>query len=369
MSRPVRALHLCAGNLYGGVERIVVECARSRAQCPAMVPLFGVCFDGRLSEEIEGAGSECRRLGPVRFSRPLTLWRARRALARILAADAPDAVICHSAWMFAIAAPIVRGRSSQLILWLHDRVSGRPWTERWAGMTRPDLVVSNSRFTAESVPRMFSGVRSDVLYAPVADGASLTAGDRTSLRASLGAAGADVVLLMASRFEEWKGHRMLLSAVSHLTGSWRLWIAGAAQRAHERAYVTELQRLSAASGIADRVSFLGERRDVPALMRAADIHCQPNIGPEPFGLAFVEALYAGRPVVTTDMGGAREIVTADCGILVPPGDDAALASALDRLVRDGALRDHLGSSGPARARALCDPRAQLQALRRLVTAA
>jgi glycosyltransferase involved in cell wall biosynthesis len=369
MPRPVRALHLCAGNLYGGVERIVVECARSRALCPSMAPLFAVCFDGRLSEEIEGTGAECRRLGPVRFSRPVSMWRARRRLHRVLAADAPDAVICHSSWMFAIAAPTVRRTSAQLILWLHDRVSGRPWTERWAAMTRPDLVVSNSRFTAESLARLFSGVRGEVVYAPVADGTDVPASGRSSLRASLGAAETDVVVLMASRFEEWKGHRLLLQAASQLTGSWRLWIAGSAQRAHEQAYLAELQRLSAAAGIADRVSFLGERRDVPALMRAADIHCQPNSGPEPFGLAFVEALYAGRPVVTTDMGGAREIVTSDCGILVPPGDAAALASALHRLVHDRALCARLGSSGPARARSLCDPSRQLQALRHLLPSA
>lgn len=369
MPRPVRALHLCAGNLYGGVERIVVECARSRALCPSMVPLFAVCFNGRLSEEIDSTGAECRRLGPVRFSRPTTLWRARRALGQLLTDEAPDAIVCHSSWMFAMAAPIVRTTSARLILWLHDRVTGRTWTERWAGMTRPDVIVSNSRFTAESVPRLFTGVRSDVLYAPVADGTPLSAALRESLRASLGATETDVVILIASRFEEWKGHRTLLNAVSQVTGPWRLWIAGSAQRDHEQAYVAELQTLSAVSGISSRVSFLGERRDVPALMRAADIHCQPNSGPEPFGLAFVEALYAGRPVVTTDMGGAREIVTGDCGILVPPGDGAALASALERLVRDRTRRDQLGSSGPARAKALCDPSDQLQALGRLLHSA
>ena len=65
--------------------------------------------------------------------------------------------------------------------------------------------------------------------------------------------------------------------------------------------------------------FLGERRDVAACMRAADIHCQPNTAPEPFGLAFVEALYAGLPVVTTALGGALEILTDACGVLVPAG--------------------------------------------------
>ena len=59
------------------------------------------------------------------------------------------------------------------------------------------------------------------------------------------------------------------------------------------------------------------------------------------------------------MGGAAEIVTDECGILVPPGDVGALADALGRLVDDDGLRGRLGSAAPARARALCDPAAVL----------
>jgi glycosyltransferase involved in cell wall biosynthesis len=47
--------------------------------------------------------------------------------------------------------------------------------------------------------------------------------------------------------------------------------------------------------IADRVRFAGQRDDVPRLLAAADLHCQPNSSPEPFGVAFVEALAAGLP--------------------------------------------------------------------------
>jgi glycosyltransferase involved in cell wall biosynthesis len=369
MSVPVRALHLSAGNLYGGVERIVAECARSRAACPALAPRFAVCFDGRLADEIDASGARCDRMGRVRVSRPHTLWRARRRLARCLAADPPDAVICHSSWMFALAAPVVRRTHAQLVLWLHDRVTGRTWIERWARRHRPDLVISNSRFTAGSLPRLFTDVDGVVLYAPVAAGPDIGSAARGVLRRSLGAGTDDVVVVVASRFEEWKGHRALLRALGRVDGPWRLWIAGAAQRPREDAFVADLRATAAAAGLADRVAFLGERRDVPALFRAADVHCQPNAAPEPFGLAFVEALYAGLPVVTTEMGGARETVTGDCGRLVPPSDDDALAGALQALVRDAALRRRLGDAGPARARALCDPADQLARLTSLLRSA
>lgn len=363
---PLGVLHLSAGNLYGGVERIVAECARARALCPSMRPSFGVAFEGRLSQELDALGVPCARLGAVRVSRPPTIWRARRALARRLADDRPDVVICHSSWMYAIAAPVVRKSSAQLALWIHDRVSGRPWPERWARMTAPDLVLCNSRFTADTVPQMFSGVNVEVVYAPVAAGDDLSAASRQSLRRALGAADDEAVVVMASRFEEWKGHRLLIEALGGVDGRWRAWIAGSPQRPHERAYFESCRTQAAAANLADRVRFLGERRDVPSLLRAADIHCQPNTGPEPFGLAFVEALYAGLPVVTTAMGGATEIVTADTGILVPPNDVVSLRRALTTLVADGAARRALGAAGPARARALCDPGRQLTALNDLL---
>ena len=67
----------------------------------------------------------------------------------------------------------------------------------------------------------------------------------------------------------------------------------------------------ASLGLEPRVRFLGERRDVPLLMRAVDLFCQPNEGPEPFGVVFAEALLSGVPVVTADTGGAPEIVSDD----------------------------------------------------------
>jgi len=103
-------------------------------------------------------------------------------------------------------------------------------------------------------------------------------------------------------------------------------------------------------GIAGRVRFLGQWSDVSSLLRAADIFCQPNQMPEPFGIVFIEALLARLPVVTSAMGGASEIVDESCGLLVPRSDIDALAGALRQLIESAPLRAKLGSGGPARAR-------------------
>src|SRR5262249_16932406 len=115
-------------------------------------------------------------------------------------------------------------------------------------------------------------------------------------------------------------------------------------------------------GIDGRVRFLGHRPDGRSLFAAADIHCQPNTRPEPFGVAFVEALYAGLPVVTAAIGGALEIVDESCGRLVRPGDAAELAEVLRELLRSTDLRWRLGSVGTVRAAKLCDPASRLSDL-------
>ena len=183
------------------------------------------------------------------------------------------------------------------------------------------------------------------------------------MRASLGANGEQIVILQASRMQSWKGQHLHIDALAELVGNprWVCWMAGGAQRPSEIAYEKQLRAAAERLGIADRVKFLGQRDDVPALMRGADIHCQPNAGPEPFGLVFVEALAAGLPVVTTRMGGPMEIVDASCGILVPP-NASSIAAALRELVDDSAKRARLSAAGPARARELCDPQARTRDL-------
>jgi len=143
---------------------------------------------------------------------------------------------------------------------------------------------------------------------------------------------------------------------------WECWQIGGTQRPSEEAYLRSVQQEACVCGVADRVRFLGYQPDVGALMAAADIYCQPNTRPEPFGITFIEAMLSGLPVVATRLGGPSEIVDDTCGLLVEPGDTVGLAGALRRLIGDKELRRRLGNAGPFRARALSDPAAQIQHL-------
>ena len=366
----MRVLHIYSGNLYGGVETLLLTLARYYHLCPAMEPHFALCFEGRLSEELAAVGARIHLLGNVRVRWPLSVWRSRRVLKDILRQHEIDIVVCHSAWPQAIFGPVARAANLPLVFWLHDAVNGHHWLQLWARLTRPDLALCCSRFTQSTLPKMYPRVSSQLVCCPV-PGHMPHASDtgRQATRVELNAPMQATVIVQASRMEALKGHALLFEALARVKDipSWVAWIVGGAQRPHERSYLKSLRKATATLGIADRVMFLGQRSDVPRILAAADIHCQPNTGPEPFGITFVEALYAGIPVVTTAMGGAQEIVDDSCGILVRPDDPEALAAALRHLVQEGALRKRLGAAGPNRARQLCDPATQIAKLAQLVS--
>jgi len=169
--------------------------------------------------------------------------------------------------------------------------------------------------------------------------------------------------------EPWKGQLRHLQALSRLPPSadWLCWVVGGPQRPVEHKYFESLKATAEHLGIAQRVRFLGQRNDVPRLLAAADVQCQPNAGPEPFGVVFIEAMAAGLPVVTMDMGGPREIITPEVGFLA--ADEEELVNGLTALVQDRELARRLGAAGPERARELCDPSTRLPAIERALAVA
>jgi glycosyltransferase involved in cell wall biosynthesis len=332
------------------VETFLLSLARFRALAPEMDMSIALTSDGRIAAELRNTGVRVAILGEVRLSRPLMVRRGRRALASLLRVQRPDVVVCHQPWPLALFGPIVKRHPVALVLWMH-MAAGTNWLDRLAWRVRPRTVVCNSRFTASTLPR--STARVEVVYAPVGADRAISWRPASS--------NGHAVILQVSRMEPLKGHAVLLQALARLRGhaGWSCRLAGGAQRAHEAHYMESLRAQAGALGIADRVEFLGERTDIPRLLQGADIYCQPNVEPEAFGLSLIEALAAGLPVVTSALGGAREIVDGTCGLLVTPGDPEALALALSALLENRSRRDTLGSNGPARARFLCDPAAQM----------
>ncbi len=151
-----------------------------------------------------------------------------------------------------------------------------------------------------------------------------------------------VVVCVANLFA-YKGHRVLLEALSSLVSEGlqcRLALVGDGP---ERSALEEEVRVRGLD-----VLFAGQRTDAARYVAAADVVVLPSLH-EGMSNAIMEAMALGRPVVATSVGGTPELL-GDTGLLCPPGDPRALAEALRRVLLDPALRERLGVAARNRLR-------------------
>lgn len=334
------------------------------ATCPRMKPEIGLCYRGRFASEIEATGIPLHYLGETRTRKPWTIIRARKALNRVICARRIEVLVVHASWPHAMFAPVAKRLGIPVVLWLHAAFTRRTWLQRWAAKTKPDALIFNSEFTRDNSHLPGWAIPSRVIYIPlrhqaVSDDQEYI--DRSAIRVELAVNQDDCIISHIARIEKLKGHRLLLSALAllPLECRWVCWIVGAPASANETALLNQLKDYALALGISDRVRFLGERSDIARVLAASDIVVQPNVEPDSFGSSVIEALWHRLPVIATDMGGPKEILSHDYGLLTPPDDPRALAATLENLIRNPDLAAEFRDRGPERARQLCDPATQL----------
>lgn len=219
-------------------------------------------------------------------------------------------------------------------------------------------IVANSRYTAASVLRAAPAAHVEVVHNPVDvrrwDPERI---DRAAARARLPGANGRLLLGVVAQLTPWKGQDTAIAALRAVSENGldaQLVLIGSAKfvssatRFDNERYVADLRSSIAAAGLEDRVTWLGEREDVPELMRALDVLLLPS-WEEPFGRAVIEAMAMGVPVIATDVGGPAEIIEdGRDGYLLPPREPRAWAQAVARLAEDPALRAEMGRAGRAR---------------------
>ena len=181
-------------------------------------------------------------------------------------------------------------------------------------------------------------------------------------REKLGRDQCERLILFVGRIEQIKGIDVLLRALGRLfqrypdlrTDVCLLVIGGAldpGDDAPETEKILELRRLVHEHRLESNVSFVGSRgqEDLALYYAAADVCAVPSLT-ESFGLVALEAMACGTPVVGTRVGGLQTVIEdGDSGLLVPAGDDEALAEAIARVLSDARLRIHLAHGARDRA--------------------
>lgn len=333
----------------GGAEILAERFARRIATWGRVV--FG-CLDekGVLADRLEGEGFRVACVGRRSGLDLACAWR----LGRFIKEEKVALVHAHQYTPFFYAALARQLRGGPPILFTEHgrffpdfpnrkRMLINPWLLRRrdrvvaVGECVRAALVHNEGIPRERIEVIYNGVDLERVNLPAA---------RADARAELGLAEESFGILMVARLDPIKDHRAAVAAMARLRAkrpNARLFLAGDGP---ERA---NIERAAREHGASDIVRLLGTRRDIPRLLAAADAFLLTSVS-EGIPLTVIEAMGASLPVVATRVGGLPEVVTdGETGFLVPSGDAAAIAAALDRLAGDPDLRRRLGASGRVQA--------------------
>ena len=346
----------------GGAQQTVLELCRgldSKRFRPVVVTGPDAGSGGTLVPEVLATGAEVKVLpelvSPVR---PVADARAVAALRRLFRREPPALVHTHSSKAGVVGRAAARPMGVPVVHtvhgWsFHDRM---PPPARWtyqvierALARRTDALVVVA--DADRRTGLALGVGRPDQYVCIRSGVDLRVaapGDRERARAALGLNGNRPVVGFVGRLAPQKDPHTLLRAFLRVHTDLPdavLVMVGEGPMRHG------LEQAARATGLAASVRFAGSRRDVPELLPAFDVLALPSRW-EGMPRVLVEAAAAGVPVVATPVGGVTDFVEDGAtGLLVPPGDPAALAGALGRLLGDEPLRAGLRARARARAAA------------------
>jgi glycosyltransferase involved in cell wall biosynthesis len=330
--------HLIECDGPGGAERIVAAMATSlQAAGSHNVVFLPASGEGWLARELEGTGVAIEYFT---VDRPLSPSCAR-TLVRAFHAHRIDVAHSHEFSMAVYGAWASWRSGVPHVITMHG---GRYYNDRWqrrlamrAAIAMSDQVVAVSEPLAHAISNDLAVQRSKVMV--LSNGVRHDEPQVITLRNELQLAPGDQLMVAVGNLYPVKGHLHAIDALALLKSrhpSVHLAISGRGD------LEGELRQRAREHGLEHRVHLLGLRRDVPAVLAAADLFVLPSLS-EGLPLALLEAMFAGCPIVATDVGQVRvALANGSAGILVEPGNPATLAAGLDRLLSDPAEARRLG---------------------------
>jgi len=336
----------------GGVERGTVEIAAAIAEA-GYRPLVASA-GGPMVAELEAVGGRHFTLGLDRKS-PTALLAGTNALAEIVKTEGVRILHARSrfpAWSALMAA---RRTGAHFITTYHGTYNeGFPGKRLYNSvMARGERVIAISQHIANVIRARHGTDATRIRIIPRGvdmarfDPALVPAARVEALRAAWGVPSGRPVLLLPGRVTRWKGQGVLLQALATLPRP-RPFVLLVGDEGRGT-YAQELRTQITALGLGEDVAMPGHCDDLPAALLLADIvlHCSTDA--EAFGRTIVEAQAMQRPVIASDLGAPREtVLEGETGWRVPPGDPAALAAAIARvLALPAEERARIGAQGRA----------------------
>jgi glycosyltransferase involved in cell wall biosynthesis len=331
----MRVLHVIDSLRSGGAEALLTGLVPRMMHLGVMSDIFVLERSGSSLEQ--EAQRWARILGSER-GRPYSLWTVLRLREAIRDGDYE---IVHShlfpAQMWVPLALALSRRKPILVTTEHstnNRRRGWRWfkiAERWM-YKHYDAAVCVSDAVAASLQKWVPEAQPKVRVIPNGVDTRVIQEAGRAESHEIGGPLSGPAVISVGRFEPAKDYETLLRALARIPVVQALLVGDGSKR-------EAMEDLASTLGLKDRVRFLGERRDVYRLLKAADVFVQSSRW-EGFGLAAVEAMAAGLPVVASRVSGLADVV-GDAGLTFPAGDVEALAACLERVLEDDELRDDL----------------------------
>ncbi len=354
MSRP-RVLYVNHVAFLGGAERSLLVLLEALDR-EAVEPLLAAP-EGPLTAEARRLGIECVELPFGRLHRRAAAFEVVRSAGRLLAAAwrirqlAARVDLIHANSATAALAACLLPRRAKLVWHVRD-LAWPPGLVRIVGR-RIEAVIAISqavadRLRAEGMPPERIVVLANALAADRFVGGNSFDETRAGCGMPIDDILRAVVFVCVGNLIPWKRQDLLLQAFAQL-GEWpeaRLWFVGDDPFGEHRSYVAGLKSRAVLPDLAGRVTFLGRVDRMPDILAAADVLVLPS-DDEPFGRVLLEAAACRLPVIATAAGGVPEVVRHGVtGLLVAPGDAAALAGAMRRMLAGNRpYRRRLGDAG------------------------
>lgn len=341
----------------GGAELSTLEIADAITMAGGRALV--VSEGGRLEDRLKATGAELIYL-KASSKNPLMLGYNARRIASLVKSRGVDLVHARSrapAWSALWAA---RSTRRPFVTTYHGAYNEKSTLKSFYNsvMARGDVVIANSRYTADLIASRYSTPRDrmKVIYRGVPLGVfdpERVSNERIeTLRRRWQVSSSDRVILHPARLTRWKGQVEVLEAAGQLAKQFPDLVFVLVGDAQGRdGYVEQLRGIIRRSGIEDRVRIAGHCDDMPAAYAASHVTIVASVEPEAFGRAAAEAQAMRCPVISTNIGAPPETVLVservgegkDTGWLVPPSDAISLAQALrEALNLDAEARAALG---------------------------
>jgi sugar transferase (PEP-CTERM/EpsH1 system associated) len=345
MNRPIRIAHVVYKLDVGGLERVVINLMKHLPRGDYDASLYCLKEGGNLADELENDGYRVHYM----YKKDRVDYTLFFRIAKLFKREGVEVVHCHNIGAVLYGSVGAKlARTAGTLYTAHGTYSANRFGKLRYSRFLPvkkvvtvseqarQAMLSTRQVGPDDVKTLPNGIDTELFNVEI---------DKRGLKLELGIPDGVPVFGIVARLSPEKQHSVLLDAMGLLGGtastSVLVVVGGGPIRAQLEAQAVE-------AGISDRVFFLGERRDVPRLLKLFDVFVLSS-RLEGLSLTLLEAMAAGLPVVATDVGGNAEVVVdGQTGLIVEQGVPQPLAAAMEKIGTNPELAARMGQLGRKR---------------------